>query len=207
MSDEDSKLKDLAEIQPPTDMPKAFVLEDQTYIWYAGLSRAKKRLMIDTFLEFKEDIQPIKAQATPIIKNGNRPKLAAPTVSFNLLKKKAKPKRLAIMRWDERSGPISLGNFPQGSSIDVRTFMQIFANYQAARDCGLMSMEFAHHGYVSYFNGSEKNVVIIVMTDPDTDGDAFEQVMVEISKILDAKLDDSPFSISLLEEMFKRFSI
>ncbi len=116
------------------------------------------------------------------------------------------PTGLVVMHWNERVGVEILGAYPEESTIQDRTLMQLYSQHEFTGDAGLVSLSAGAVNLASYYTGSETAVYVILILTAEEDGDVYEEGLAEITRQIISNIHSGDLN-SILPPLFQRLSV
>lgn len=109
---------------------------------------------------------------------------------------------LTVHYWDERAGPQRLGVFPSSLRLGMKDFMQVYANHQADREPGMLSMGANKQTLTSYYSGAPHEIFIILLSKEGDDPDKYEAKLKSMCEQIIQRDHDNKLSESEMHEFF-----
>ena len=116
------------------------------------------------------------------------------------------PIGLVIMRWDDRAGTEILSKYPEEIVLTEKTLMQVYSTHEYSGESGMISLMIGSLNIASYYTGPDKNFYILLLLNLDDDPDAYEEGLIDISRIILSNFEDDAF-IQMIPSLFRRLSV
>ncbi len=116
------------------------------------------------------------------------------------------PTGLVVMHWDERVGVNILGAYPEETTIQDRTLMQLYSQHEFTGDAGLVSLTAGAVNLASYYTGSDTAIYVILILTSEEDGDVYEEGMAEMARQVIMNLGSDSLN-PILRPLFQRISV
>ena len=110
------------------------------------------------------------------------------------------------MKWDDRAGTEILSKYPEEIVLNEKTLMQVYSTHEYSGESGMISLMIGSLNIASYYTGPEKNYYILLLLNLDDDPDAFEEGMIDVSRIILQNLEDNKF-FQMVPSLFRRLSV
>jgi hypothetical protein len=110
------------------------------------------------------------------------------------------------MKWDDRAGTEILTKYPEEILLTEKTLMQVYSTHEYSGDSGMISLMIGSLNIASYYTGPEKNFYILLLLNLDDDPDAYEEGLIDISRIILGNLEDDAF-LQMIPSLFRRLSV
>ena len=116
------------------------------------------------------------------------------------------PIGLVIMKWDDRAGTEIIAKYPEEIVLTEKTLMQVYSTHEYSGESGMISLMIGSLNIASYYTGPEKNYYILLLLNLDDDPDAFEEGLIDISRIILGNLENEAF-LQMIPTLFRRLSV
>ena len=116
------------------------------------------------------------------------------------------PIGLVIMKWDDRAGTEILAKYPEEIVLTEKTLMQVYSTHEYSAESGMISLMIGSLNIASYYTGPEQNFYILLLLNLDDDPDAYEEGLIDISRIILGNLDNDAF-LQMIPTLFRRLSV
>ncbi|MHA2035234.1 MAG: hypothetical protein ACW98X_02295 [Promethearchaeota archaeon] len=116
------------------------------------------------------------------------------------------PIGLVIMKWDDRAGTEILAKYPEEVVLTEKTLMQVYSTHEYSGESGMISLMIGSLNIASYYTGPEKNFYVLLLLNLDDDPDAFEEGLIDISRIILGNIEDDAF-LQIIPNLFRRLSV
>jgi hypothetical protein len=116
------------------------------------------------------------------------------------------PVGLVIMKWDDRAGTEILAKYPEEIVLTEKTLMQVYSTHEYSAESGMISLMIGSLNIASYYTGPEQNFYILLLLNLDDDPDAYEEGLIDISRIILGNLDNDAF-LQMIPTLFRRLSV
>jgi len=116
------------------------------------------------------------------------------------------PIGLVIMKWDDRAGTEIVSKYPEEIVLNEKTLMQVYSTHEYSGESGMISLMIGSLNIASYYTGPEKNFYILLLLNLDDDPDAFEEGMIDVSRIILQNIEDNDF-LQMVPSLFRRLSV
>jgi len=116
------------------------------------------------------------------------------------------PIGLVIMKWDDRAGTEILAKYPEEIVLTEKTLMQVYSTHEYSGESGMISLMIGSLNIASYYTGPEQNFYILLLLNLDDDPDAYEEGLIDISRIILGNIDDDSF-LQMIPTLFRRLSV
>jgi len=116
------------------------------------------------------------------------------------------PTGLIVMKWDDRAGTEIIAKYPEEILLTEKTLMQVYSTHEYSGESGMISLMIGSLNIASYYTGPEKNFYILLLLNLDDDPDAYEEGLVNISRIILGNIEDDDF-LQMIPTLFRRLSV
>ncbi len=116
------------------------------------------------------------------------------------------PVGLVIMRWDERIGAEVCATYPEDTTINDRTLMQVYSTHEYSGEAGMVSLMVGSLNIASYYTGPETGYYFMLILSLEEDPDVYEDGMTDLARIVLSNLDGDAYK-SLIPSLFQRISV
>ncbi|MHA2180487.1 MAG: hypothetical protein ACXAAH_03595 [Promethearchaeota archaeon] len=116
------------------------------------------------------------------------------------------PIGLVIMKWDDRAGTEILARYPEEIVLTEKTLMQVYSTHEYSGESGMISLMIGSLNIASYYTGPKKNFYILLLLNLDDDSDAFEEGLIDISRIILGNTENDAF-LQMIPTLFRRLSV
>jgi hypothetical protein len=110
------------------------------------------------------------------------------------------------MKWDDRAGTEILTKYPEEIVLNEKTLMQVYSTHEYSGESGMISLMIGSLNIASYYTGPEQNFYILLLLNLDDDPDAYEEGLIDISRIILGNIDDDAF-LQMIPTLFRRLSV
>jgi hypothetical protein len=90
--------------------------------------------------------------------------------------------------------------------LNEKTLMQVYSTHEYSGESGMISLMIGSLNIASYYTGPEKNFYILLLLNLDDDPDAYEEGLIDISRIILGNLDNDAF-LQMIPTLFRRLSV
>jgi len=84
--------------------------------------------------------------------------------------------------------------------------MQVYSTHEYSGESGMISLMIGSLNIASYYTGPENNFYILLLLNLDDDPDAYEEGLIDISRIILGNIDDDAF-LQMIPTLFRRLSV
>jgi len=116
------------------------------------------------------------------------------------------PVGLVVMKWDERIGTEILAKYPEEINVTDKTLMQVYSTHEYSGESGMISLMVGSLNIASYYTGPEKAFYIMLLLNLDDDPDAYEEGLIDVSRIILHNLEDNAYK-QMIPSLFQRLSV
>ena len=116
------------------------------------------------------------------------------------------PVGLILMKWDDRAGTEVLSKYPEEIVLTEKTLMQVYSTHEYSGESGMISLMIGSLNIASYYTGPEQNFYILLLLNLDDDPDAYEEGLIDISRIILQNLEDNAY-LKMIPSLFRRLSV
>ena len=116
------------------------------------------------------------------------------------------PVGLVIMKWDDRAGTDILTKYPEEIVLTEKTLMQVYSTHEYSGESGMISLMVGSLNIASYYTGPEKAFYILLLLNIDDDPDAYEEGLIDVSRIILQNLEDDAY-MGMIPSLFQRLSV
>ncbi|MFX1454557.1 MAG: hypothetical protein ACFFDB_04215 [Promethearchaeota archaeon] len=116
------------------------------------------------------------------------------------------PVGLVIMKWDDRAGTEILTKYPEEIILTEKTLMQVYSTHEYSGESGMISLMIGSLNIASYYTGPDKNFYILLLLNLDDDPDAYEEGLIDVSRIILGNLEENAF-LQMIPNLFQRLSV
>ncbi|HEC40665.1 hypothetical protein LCGC14_0664440 [marine sediment metagenome] len=111
-----------------------------------------------------------------------------------------------VMKWDTRAGAVILARYPEDTSLDENTLMQVTSAHEYSAESGFTSLMVGSINITSYFTGPEEGYYFLLLLNLDEDSDSYEDGLRDTSQTILLNLKDDAY-IDLIPSLFTRLSV